>query len=159
MFKVSSEKATDRGILYVLLIDLEDKTLVKVGVTTRSKVEERVVEVLTSIWKSYRRFPSCYIKRFRTVPDVYSKEAALHKFLEEYRYETEHKFSGYTEMFDIPPDMVVNSYESMLKGTLPEEDWDRCSVCNKNKQFAVKVDTGLRYTCGTDCEHEGKVDE
>ena len=43
---------TKNGILYVILIELEGKPLVKIGVTHRS-IEDRVVEILTSIFKRY----------------------------------------------------------------------------------------------------------
>ena len=41
-----------KGIVYVLLFELEGKTLIKIGVTTRS-IEERVAEILVSIFQRY----------------------------------------------------------------------------------------------------------
>lgn len=111
----SVEDRPSSGILYLLEIEIEDKKLVKVGVTCRSKVEDRVTEILVSIWKRYRIFPRTYIKRYRTVEDVYGKEATLHKELAEYSYETEHKFSGCSEMFDVELDTVVEMYEKLLE--------------------------------------------
>ncbi len=57
--RMNTSKVRDAGILYVLVIELEDKELVKVGVTCRDKVEDRVAEILVSIWKRYRIFPRC----------------------------------------------------------------------------------------------------
>jgi hypothetical protein len=67
MFTISLDTS---GILYVLIIRLEDKELIKIGVTQRDKVEDRVAEILISIWKRYRIFPECYPKRFRKVSYV-----------------------------------------------------------------------------------------
>lgn len=108
--KKSGSKA---GILYILLVELEGKPLVKIGVTHRC-IEERVAEILISIFKKYREFPYCRPKRFRTTCSVYSKEKYLHKLFESYRYKTSKKFSGYTEFFDVPLDDVVVAYEKLL---------------------------------------------
>lgn len=116
-FNISTKGLEDKpssGILYVLELDLEDKKLIKVGVTCREKVEDRVCEVLTSIWKRYRRFPSCYVKRYRTTSDVYEKEQTMHKELEKYRYETQHRFSGSTEIFLVELDTVVEIYDELV---------------------------------------------
>lgn len=113
--KISKDVVRQDGILYILRIRLEDKDLVKVGVTCRDKVEERVCEILTSIWKKYRIFPETYVKRFKVVEDVYTKETRMHKLLEEYSYCTEHKFSGSTEFFDVHLDVVVGCYDEVIR--------------------------------------------
>jgi hypothetical protein len=101
------------GILYILLIELEGKSLVKIGVTHRA-IEERVVEILTSIFKKYREFPYCRPKRFRTTTDIYSKEKLLHTMFESKKYKTAKKFSGHTEFFDMPLEDAVAAYEKLL---------------------------------------------
>ena len=117
MFKVSTKAvSSEKGILYILLVHLEDKDLVKIGITTRPKIEDRVVEILTSIFQQYRRFPYCYPKRFKKTDKILDKEARLHKYFEDYKYTTEHSFSGHTEFFDIELDIVVDAYERLLKG-------------------------------------------
>lgn len=114
MFAISTKEVDDsKGILYVLEIELEDKLLVKIGFTQRTKVEDRVVEILTSIWKKYRIFPKTYVKRFSTFEDVVSKEQELLKKFEEYRYSTKYKFSGSTEIFDLELDKVVEAYDAL----------------------------------------------
>jgi hypothetical protein len=101
------------GILYVILLELEGKQLVKIGVTHR-KIEDRVVEILVSIFKKYREFPYCRPKRFRTTTDIYGKEKILHKMFESSRYTPSKKFSGHTEFFNIPIEDVVTAYEKLL---------------------------------------------
>jgi hypothetical protein len=105
---------TKKGILYVLLFELEGKTLVKIGVTTRS-IEERVAEILVSMFTKYRMFPYCYPKRFRTTEDIFGKEKKLHKMFEEHKHVTSKKFSGYTEFFDVDVDEVVKEYDKLIK--------------------------------------------
>jgi len=111
---ISKSQVVKTGILYLLHIKLEDKDLVKVGVTCRDKIEDRVEEILRAIFVKYRYYPFCYPKRFRKIESVYDKEAQLHKLLEEYKYETNCKFSGCTEFFDIPLDEAVAKYEELL---------------------------------------------
>lgn len=105
----------DVGILYLVHFRLEDKDLIKIGVTART-VEERVAEILVSIFKKYRFFPYTYPKRFRVTSDVYEKEAILHKYFKEHNYVTSKVFSGSTEFFDVPIDTAVRVYENLLKG-------------------------------------------
>ena len=111
--RVKKKKVEEVNILYVVLFELEGKSLVKIGVTSRS-IEDRVTEILSSIFKKYRLFPYCYPKRFRQTPMAYEKEAILHKHFAEYSYCTENKFSGSTEFFDVPLELVVDAYEELL---------------------------------------------
>lgn len=105
----------DSGILYLVLFELDGRQLVKIGVTTRT-IEERVAEILVSIFKTYREFPFCRPKRFRKTSDVFEKEAVLHAHFKEYNYKTAKPFSGSTEFFDIPLDTAVLAYEQLLAG-------------------------------------------
>jgi hypothetical protein len=105
----------DEGILYLVLFELEGRPLVKIGVTARN-IEDRVSEILVSIFKKYREFPYCKPKRFRKTDNVYGKEAILHNYFKDFQYCTEQKFSGSTEFFDIPLDTAVEVYERLLNG-------------------------------------------
>ena len=105
---------TEKGIVYILLIELEGKPLVKIGVTRR-KIEDRVSEILVSIFKKYREFPYCRPKRFKTAEDIFGKEKILHNMFKDRRHVTTKKFSGSTEFFDIPLDEAVDAYEELLR--------------------------------------------
>lgn len=113
-FTVSTSSITKKGIVYILELRLENKLLIKVGYTSRRKVEDRVCEILTSIWKKYRIFPQCYVKRYKEVPNPVKIEQALHQELKDSRYTTKHKFSGSTEIFSIPLETVVDLYDKLL---------------------------------------------
>jgi len=106
---------TNSGILYVVLFEMDGKSLVKIGVTNR-RIEDRVSEILVDIFKKYREFPYCRPKRFRTTDNIYKKEKLLHKYFKEYEYRPKKKFSGSTEFFDVPLDDVVRVYEDLLNG-------------------------------------------
>lgn len=105
----------DVGILYLVHFELDGKALVKIGVTSRS-IEDRVSEILVSIFKKYREFPYCRPKRFRKTNNVYEKESQLHSYFKEYHYTPSKKFNGSTEFFDVPLDVVVKAYEELLDG-------------------------------------------
>lgn len=101
------------GIVYILELELEDKKLIKIGMT-KKRVETRVCEILTSIWKRYRVFPSCYVKRYKTVSNPSDIERSILRELEEFRYKTKYAFSGYTEMFEVDLETAVNLYDSLV---------------------------------------------
>ena len=113
--KLSREgiKTAVKGIVYVLEFELEGKKLGKVGFTSRPKVEDRVCEILVSIWKRYRVFPSCYVKKYRTFDDPLAIERSLHKLLVDYKHTTKFVFSGSTEFFDVPLEEVVKLYDEI----------------------------------------------
>jgi hypothetical protein len=104
-----------KGIVYLLHMDVDGKRVVKIGVTSRAKIEERVCEILTSYFKSYREFSYCRPKRFGKTTDIYEKEALLHKYFEDRSYESEKKFDGCSEYFDISIEEAVDVYEMVVK--------------------------------------------
>ena len=106
----------NEGIVYLLVIWLDDGTEVyKIGVTKRD-IQDRVCEILTSYWTQYRIFPQCKPKRYRRTNNIYEKEAAIHKELAEYRWIPEKPFSGSTEFFTgVELAKVVEIYESILQ--------------------------------------------
>ena len=118
------DKKVDKGIVYVLQVDFEDKTLVKIGVTSRNKVEDRVVEILTEIWKRYRYFPKTYVARYKQILNPYAFEKMLHDYFDHRRYETEHKFGGSTEFFDIDVEEVKATYDTIydILNTEPDNE-------------------------------------
>jgi hypothetical protein len=111
--KNSKEPDNDAGILYIVHFHIDDKDLIKIGVTGRT-IEDRVSEILVSIFKTYRFFPYALPKRFRKTSDAYEKEAILHKHFKSRNYKTSKPFSGSTEFFDVPLDEVVKVYENLL---------------------------------------------
>lgn len=117
-FIVNSKKEIadeDAGILYLVLFHLDGKDLVKIGITTR-KIEDRISEILVSIFKVYRVFPYTRPKRFKQTTNILEKEACLHNYFKKYNYKPAKVFSGSTEFFDIPLEAAVIAYERLLAG-------------------------------------------
>lgn len=117
------KKHDSSGILYLLAFKIDDQDVVKIGVTCRPKVEERVCEILTSIWKRYRIFPELYVKRYKKVPDVYQKETLLLKEFSSQAFTTKHVFTGSTELVTATLEEVTEAYDKLTAGieAIPEE--------------------------------------
>ena len=108
----------DKGILYLLELHLEDKVLIKIGITLRSKVEDRVLEILLAIHKKYRYYPYCKQLRFKTVDNPLDKESRLHEYFRSCNYTTEHQWGGCTEVFEIDREVAKEAYDKLLEGEL-----------------------------------------
>ena len=119
---INKELLKDRGIVYVLEIALDTGTVVKIGMTNRTKVEERVVEILTEMYKRYRYFPRCYVARFTTVDNPLDMEQKLHECFKEYSVEMEYSFGGSTEFFKVDVDLVKKKYDEMVKDRKRDKD-------------------------------------
>ena len=112
--KVSKE---GDGIVYLLYMKVDGKDVVKIGVTSRLKIEERVVEILTSHFKKYRNFPYCRPKRFGRTSSIYDKEAQLHYHFKSCKYSPETKFDGSTEFFIVEDEKyLLDVYKRCLEG-------------------------------------------
>lgn len=107
------------GIVYILDLDVDDIRVVKIGVTTR-KVEDRVLEILLSYWKTYRVFPRCYPKRFKRTTNIYEKEKLLLDYFSDCKFECAKQFSGYQELVYAPLEDVVEIYEKVINGEVLE---------------------------------------
>ena len=150
--KVSNKKVVEenKGIVYILVLEIDGKTISKIGLTAR-KIEDRVCEILTSYFKSYRIFPQCYPKRFSSTNHILVKEQMLLEWFKEYKYTSERKFSGCQELVEVDLDVLVDTHSRVLAGeVLVMEDYEKCKVCKKDKKFLVNE----QLSCGHKCEVE-----
>ena len=124
---------SDSGIVYILYMWVEDKLVVKIGITTRG-IEERVCEILTSYFKKYRVFPKLYPKRFKSTDEILAKEQMLHKYFADRQYEFDKKFDGSSEYFDIEDEAeLLRVYEDCLEGVdINSEEYK--IICNSTEQ-------------------------
>ena len=143
MFTITNDTTEVKNILYLLEIDLDDKKVLKFGITSR-KIEDRVCEILTSVFKSYRYFPRIYPKRFRRVENNYEKEQQILSYLSEYKYVSEQSFGGHTELVEMDLDIAVSLYEQVEKGVVLIEEGPACDTCGKVKKFEYEG----RACCG-----------
>jgi len=121
------------GIVYAILVELEDKQLVKIGVTHR-RIQDRVAEILTSIFMKYRVFPRCKPLRFKTTEDPYQVEKDFHEYYSEFNYTPEKSFSGSTEFFDVPFEDVVKVYDENVVVVKKEKKTRKKSGTRANRK-------------------------
>jgi hypothetical protein len=112
---ISKDGLKDVGIVYVLEITLDTGPVVKIGMTNRDSVYDRVLEILLAMGKKYRYFPRCYVARFTKVDKPLEVEKELHEHFKEYSVELEHSFGGSTEFFNVPIELVKEKYDEMVK--------------------------------------------
>lgn len=111
--KVQKDSA---GILYILIMQIGEDTVYKIGMTTRA-IEDRVVEILTSFWKKYRYFPRTETKRFKTTDNVFAKESAMHFHFDNVKYIPQYKTDGSNELFLIDDlDHLLDIYSRCIDG-------------------------------------------
>lgn len=103
------------GIVYILHFIINDKEVVKVGVTQRDKVNDRVLEILDSFFTQYRFYPYCRPKRFQRVERPYQIEAKIKAAFKNNKAKFKKKFSGSSEFFFTDLDKVVELYEQIVK--------------------------------------------
>lgn len=104
----------DKGILYILVFEIDCKEIYKIGITRRANIEDRVLEILEAFFKQYRYFPKCTPKRFSKVKNVLVSEQEMHAYFSDYKYEFDKKFGGSTEFFsDIPLDSILEKYDEI----------------------------------------------
>lgn len=118
-FKADKEvEDASAGLLYLLYTKLNDGTeVVKIGVTQRPKVQDRVCEILSSFFISYRYFCEVYPKRFKKTSEVYKKETMMHRYYKDSKYEFDKRFDGCNEYFVIEDrDKLLELYQDVLDG-------------------------------------------
>jgi len=116
------EYELEEGRVYLLKLHLDDKTVYKIGITFSERVEDRMVEILLSFFKTYRYIPKTVLKKnIKTkIPRTFEKH--IHYMLKDYSYTFSKKFNGYTEFFtDIDEKTLIDymtnlDYKAVLEG-------------------------------------------
>ena len=105
--------------LYLMKFWFEDSLMpvFKIGKSSGSNSVPRIQQITKSHFDTYRYFPQCGIKRDRQVDNAFELEAMLHRAFKNCRYMPTSPFDGCTEMFVIPEDVAVKSFELALEGT------------------------------------------
>lgn len=89
----------------------------KIGKSSGENSVARLQQITKDHYNTYRYFPQCGIKRDRQVDNAFELEAMLHRAFRDCRYIPVSPFDGCTEMFVIPEDVAVKSFELALEGT------------------------------------------
>jgi hypothetical protein len=109
--------------LYLMEITLPSgMQVVKCGVASGSSSKERMMQINSSIYDKFRSTAMIKIKRDKEVDgeDVFKFENSVHKFFFNYQYDTTHKFDGCTECFCVPIEDMVQAYELIIEGVVPD---------------------------------------
>ena len=139
------------GILYVLELEVDGKVVVKVGLTRRSDVCDRICEITTSYFHSYRYFPWVRPKKYSTVKNVYAKEQYILGYFRDRKYESAKKFSGCEELLDVDVLEVVELYNQLV-----EEDREDTK---KRRREAKQMGAAKGVGEGTTGDDGGSVSE
>lgn len=106
-FERSPSDAIKDGILYIARLSNDDETFIKVGITVgkeQSDLKKRIIQ--------YSKYsPVVLLAGVRTLKEVFDIEQNLLSKYKKYKYDTDLKFSGYTELLDteITPDLLITS--------------------------------------------------
>jgi hypothetical protein len=103
----------EKGIVYLLELVVDDEKVQKIGITTR-KIEDRVVEILSSHFQVFRHYPYCYPKRFKSTTNIMMREAKLLSVFSNEKFTPSKQFSGSTELIKADLDTVVQVYEYII---------------------------------------------
>jgi hypothetical protein len=142
---------TGPGIVYAILVELDGKSLVKIGVTHR-RIQDRVSEILTGIFMKYRFYPYCKPLRFKTTEDPYQVEKDFHDYFSEFSYTPDKKFDGSTEFFDVPFEEVVKVYDENVVIVKKERKSRGAGTRAKRKPRKVAAKEGVFFTASKDAK-------
>ena len=109
-----TEVVEDEGILYLIEMDVDGKRVVKIGLTRRATIDERLVEIALAHFKAYRQINYMRPKRFRKTSNVSQKEQLLLGYFSSRSYVSEKPFTGHTELVDVDIMEVVTKYEEII---------------------------------------------
>lgn len=108
--------------LYILEFTILGEKVYKIGKASGTSSVDRLMDIVRSYFTAYRITPEVKIVRDREVPDdkVFEYETCLHKFFANYTYQPSKSFSGSTELFEVCKDDVIQAYEAVIEGNVPD---------------------------------------
>ena len=112
--KSVKEEPLDRGIVYLLVMDLDERQVIKIGMTKRKRVDDRVAEILLAMWHKYRYIPRTVVARYSTVDKPLDMEQELLRYFSEYSVDMEHSFGGSKEFIQHDIALVKEKYDELL---------------------------------------------
>lgn len=108
------------AMVYLIKMVLDcGKTVVKIGITTRKSIHDRLMENVLAFFMTYRYIPRTSVKKFSRTPYYTEVEAYLHRTYKEKQTVFEKQFQGWTEYFDVEDiDELVATYEMVMANPL-----------------------------------------
>ena len=108
------ECGEDRIVYIIKIQTAEGLQLYKIGVTTKNKHIDRLMEILKGYFNQYRYTPYAKLLRFRVFEDAFAIENRLHKHFKDSKYTFDKSFGGSTEFFeDIDEATLLELYDTI----------------------------------------------
>lgn len=120
MAKRKKKPRTVDGEVYMLLIDIDGKTVIKIGTTNRCALK-RALEIAEVIHGAYKFLPKIQILINERTHNNYAVEAALLAKLKEYKYTPDYEFDGCSELVMCDTAVAISAYRDCIDADYPAE--------------------------------------
>lgn len=105
----------EQKIVYIFKFTLKrDDDIFKIGITSRSDIHQRYLEVLLAFYQQFRYVPNSSIRRFSGCADAEAAEKKLLELGEPVNFQK--KFAGYSEFRFINEEELLDAYDIIVKG-------------------------------------------
>ena len=100
--KKEGTKKYATGIVYLIKMELDNgDTIIKIGVTGRKSVQDRLMENISAFFMCHRYIPRTTLIKHSRTKDYFRAEKLLHRIYKKDKYVFEKQFQGYSEYFQI----------------------------------------------------------
>lgn len=120
MAKRKKKTRTVDGEVYMLLIELDGKSIIKIGTTNRCALK-RMLEIAEVIHAAYKFIPKMQILINERTHNNYAVEAALLDKLKEHKYTPDLEFEGCSELVKCDTAVAVGAYRDCIDADYPAE--------------------------------------
>ena len=127
MSKRVRKKPTTDGEVYILRIELDGKSILKIGTTNRCALK-RALEIAETIYGVYKFLPKIEILANERTHNNYAVEAALLEKLKEHRYNPAFEFDGCSELVDCDITIVKGVYVECLNADYPAQEQNLITI-------------------------------
>ena len=117
--RVKKPRTVD-GEVYMTLIDIDGKTVIKIGTTNRTALK-RALEIAEVIYAVYKFIPKMQILINERTHNNYVVEAALLKELGQYKYTPLFEFDGCSELVDCDIAVATLAYRKCIDADYPAQ--------------------------------------
>lgn len=109
------------GEVYMLLIELDGRSIIKIGTTNRCALK-RMLEIAEVIHAVYKFIPKMQILINERTHNNYGVEAALLTMLKEHKYVPAFEFDGSSELVECDTAVALSAYRDCIDADYPAEE-------------------------------------
>lgn len=121
MAKFKKKQRTVDGEVYMLQIDIDGRSVIKIGTTNRCALK-RALEISEVIHGAYKFLPKIQILINERTQNNYAVEAALLAKLKEYKYVPMFEFDGCSELVECDHAIAISAYRECIDADYPAEE-------------------------------------